>query len=229
MANSSAPSTKPSLRRLLIQAQLNKFYSHPVAQVSLGLVLTIVAIVFFALVAIRPTLNTMAELIKQIEDKKQMDQKLSLKITALSTAQAELATKQTDALVLDRAVPSTPLFSHFLKQIEKTCSQNQVTIISLTTQAVPIERDPQTIQGGTNLESIPITLSVRGTYSQLLLVLRQISGLQRLVVIDRVDIFPTTDGDENTLNMSLSLRAFVFSATPAPKAVKSAPPSKELP
>ncbi len=205
---------RPSLNKLLIQAQLNKFYSHPVAKVSFGLILTILAVTFFAMVAIKPTLETMANLIKQIDDRKAVDQKLSLKIAALSTAQSELANKQLASQVLDIAVPSTPSFPLLLKQIEKAATENGVTISTLLTQTVPIERDPATVTT-TDLESIPLTLTVNGSYEGILGMLATLTNMQRVLVIDRIDILPPTEKDVAVLNMSVSIRAFAFGSQPA--------------
>lgn len=202
----------------MLQAQLNKFYSHPVARVSFALVLTVLATLFFALVAIRPTLQTMAELIKQIEDRKQVDQKLSQKIATLSSAQAELAAKQADATALDKAVPSTPSFTLLLKEIEKLTSESNVVLVSLIVQSVPTERDPATVMT-TEAESIPLILTFSGSYDNLLQMLHGLTSMQRVLVVDRLDVLPPTDKDTGTLNMSIALRAFAFGDSLTPKVV----------
>jgi Tfp pilus assembly protein PilO len=207
---------RPSLNRLLLQTQLNKFYSHPIARVSFGLILTIVSISFFAVFAIRPTLQTMAELIKQIDDRKVVDQKLALKIVSLTTAQSELVTKQQDAVVLDTSVPSSPNFPLLLTQIEKIASENNVTMGTLVTTNVPIERDPKTVTT-TDLESIPLTLSVSGDYPGVVGMLNELTHMQRLIVVDRIDLLPPTEQSATTLNMSLSVRAFAFGVSAQPK------------
>jgi Tfp pilus assembly protein PilO len=200
---------RPSINKIILQQQLNKFYSHPVARVSFGLILTILAVTFFGLVAIKPTLETMANLIKQIDDRRIVDQKLSLKIAALSAAQTELSSKQQASAILDQAVPSTPTFPQLLKQIEKAAAENNVTIGTLITQTVPIERDPTTVIT-TDLESIPINVSVGGDYTGILGMLSTLTNMQRVLVIDRIDILPPSEKDTGVLNMSVSMRAFAF-------------------
>ncbi len=207
------PIQRPTLQKIMIQAQLNKFYSHPVARVSMGLVLTILTVVFFALVAIKPTLQTMAELIRTIDDRKIVDQKLSQKIAALSSAQAELASKQQAAQILDVAIPSTPTFTLLLKEVEKLISEQNVTLVSLIAQSVPTERDPKT-SSISDLQSIPLTLTVTGSYENLIATLKSLYTLQRVLVVDRVDILPPSDQDTTTLNMSVALRAFAFGSDP---------------
>jgi Tfp pilus assembly protein PilO len=214
------PVQRPSLQKLLLQVKLNKFYAKPVARVSLGLVLSILTILFFAIVAIKPTLDTMAELIKQIEEKQQIDRKLSLKITALASAQTELATKEAPSAILDKAIPSTPDFNILLSMIEKIGSERGITFNSLLVTTVPKERSA-TISATTltanNIESIPVSLSINGTYSQLFTALQDLQNLQRLVTIDRVEIVPPANSDDTNLNMTISLRAFALSNTPQTK------------
>lgn len=207
------PLQKPSLNKIIIQAQLNKFYSHPVARVSFGLILTIVTIVFFALVAIKPTLETMAELIRSIDDKKIVDQKLSLKIAALSSAQAELASKQDAAKIIDVAVPSTPQFTLLLKEVEKLVSVHGVSMTSLVAQSVPTERDPSKVLTA-DFQSIPLTLTMSGSYEDLTSTLRDLYSLQRILVIDRIDILPPSDQDTKSLTMTVAVRAFAFGIDP---------------
>jgi hypothetical protein len=71
------------LDRTQLMSALNDFYHKPVAMVSLELFLSIGAVVFFAIFAVRPTLLTMADLIKEIEDKRALDQQLQQKIASL--------------------------------------------------------------------------------------------------------------------------------------------------
>jgi hypothetical protein len=59
----------PDQRQKLIR-NLNAFYQKPVAKVSLELFLSVGTIIFFAMFAIRPTLLTMSDLVKEIEDKR---------------------------------------------------------------------------------------------------------------------------------------------------------------
>ena len=70
-----------------ITTALNHFYANPVAKASLELFLTIGLVLFLGAFAIRPTIVTMSDLIKEIETKTQLDEALTKKIAALQTAQ----------------------------------------------------------------------------------------------------------------------------------------------
>ncbi|PWU23654.1 hypothetical protein C5B42_02235 [Candidatus Cerribacteria bacterium 'Amazon FNV 2010 28 9'] len=202
---------RPTLSGLMIQRELNKFYAHPMAQLSTGLVLTILATSFFALAAIKPTLETMAGLLKEIDDKRTIDQQLTTKISALATAQSELSTKGESAKVLLDAVPTTPDLPTLLKMMEKLATEHTVTFTSMIIPQIPTERDPN--NSGVELESIPVSVTFSGSYQELSALLSDIENLQRVIVIDRIDIVPTTDTNQQTLSMAVTMRAFAFALT----------------
>jgi len=79
---------------------LDRFYHNPVAMVSFELFLSIAAILFFAVFAIRPTLLTMSDLIKEIEDKRKLDSQMEQKVAALSSAQESFLAVQDRIAVL---------------------------------------------------------------------------------------------------------------------------------
>jgi len=87
-----------------LRQELAKFYDQPVARVSFELVLSLLAVIFFALFALRPTLNTMAELLKEIEDKREIEAGLTRKIAALGTAQSEYLTYSDRFSILEESI-----------------------------------------------------------------------------------------------------------------------------
>jgi Tfp pilus assembly protein PilO len=123
-------------QREKITNTLNDFYQKPVARVSLELFLSVFAVVFFAIFAIRPTLVTMSDLVKEIEDKKDLDQKLTQKIASLSTAQTSYLDVQERLYLLVQTLPSTPDLVHSVKIIEKLAVDRGVLIDSLTISAL---------------------------------------------------------------------------------------------
>lgn len=203
---------RPSLSKTLIQMELNRFYEKPVARVSAALIFSIVCIAFFGTFAIRPTLQTMAQLIKQIDEKKDIDQKLTQKIAALTTAQRELSQKQSQFALLDIAIPPSPQFTELLTVVEKAAAEQSVVFTSATIQKVPTEREQDfgLTQTDVNLESLPFILTFTGSYERLTSMLRELGNLQRILIVDHFDIIPTSEGTSDELSMSVSVRAFAF-------------------
>ncbi|HSW89862.1 MAG TPA: type 4a pilus biogenesis protein PilO [Patescibacteria group bacterium] len=209
---------RPSLQKTLNQLQLNTFYEKPIARVSMSLILTILGVSFFALAAIRPTLQTMAGLIKQIDEKKILDEKLALKINALTLAQKELLAKEQRAAVLDDAIPQTAMFSQLLTALEKLASEQNISINSLNTTTIPIERAPDpTGKQALNVESVPFTMVVTGTYNELFNYLQAMQNLRRLIVVDKVVISPPSKEQKDKLNMGIAARAFDYTNQVAKK------------
>ena len=172
---------------------LQKFYQRPVAQVSLELFLSISAVLFFAIFAIRPTLLTMSDLLKEIEDKEKLDKQFSQKIAALSTVQPLYLQLQDQLLVLDDAIPSSPQLIYSLKVIEKIASELRLVITSINVVEIPEEKDVEKeVITLTSFERIdvPLVISISGDYPSMRQFVESLKEYRRSFVIDTI-IFTT--------------------------------------
>lgn len=215
--------------RAQITSTLVEFYQQPVAQVSVELFLSIMAVLFFAMFAIRPTLVTMSDLVKEIEDKRKLDTQLSQKIASLSTAQGEFFSLQNDLPVLDDALPDTPEFAYSIKLIEKTASEMGLVITGLSVQEIPAEIS--NAQSGEttsekNLErvTVPVTVSVTGEYLKIRDWLRLLKQQRRSVLIESIAFSTNDDSGTQQLKATADLGLPYLApkskaaATPAPAA-----------
>ena len=167
-----------------LQTTLIQFYSQPVAKVSIELFLSIGTVVFFAIFAIRPTLLTMSDLIKEIDDKKQLDQKLDQKIAALSTIQNVYSSLENRLGVLDQAIPSQPEFENVLKIIEKIASEQQIAISSIQVKEIP-KLAPEDVPFKQKQRiSLPISITVTGDYQAIRNFVEAIITTRRSLIID---------------------------------------------
>jgi Tfp pilus assembly protein PilO len=181
----------PTKRQQLTKT-LNDFYQRPVARVSLELFLTVGAVIFFAVFAIRPTLVTMSDLVKEIEDKKELDQKLTQKIASLSTAQSTYLEVQDRLYLLEQSLPSTPDFIFAIKVIEKIASDRNILIDSLSVPEIPKEVDPETPFSKLQKNAFPISISLSGDYNQIRQFVEDLLNYRRSFVTDTV-IFSTSE------------------------------------
>ena len=179
------------ISRKQLSSALNDFYQKPVAMVSLELFLSIGAVLFFAIFAVRPTLLTMAELVKEIEDKRELNQQLQQKIAALSTAQTTYLSLQERLIVLDQAIPNSPQFLRSLKLLEKTASEQELVISNLTVNEVPDETMAD-ISKDLKRVNIPISVTVTGDYNSIKNFIENVLKLRRTFVIDTV-VFSKND------------------------------------
>lgn len=185
---------------------LNEFYQRPVAQASLELFLSISAVLFFAIFAIRPTLLTMSDLIKEIEDKRALDGRLDQKVAALASAQNELLSLQTRLPVLEQALPSDPELLEALSYLEKIASDQQLVIESLTLTTLP-EGDKKTPAPNQARQSYTLNFTIRGDYVTIKNYLDEVLNVRRAFIIESV-AFNTTDtrGKKNlTANVTLAV------------------------
>jgi len=194
--------------------QLLGFYKKPVATVSLELIMTVAMVILLAVFAIKPTLETMGALSKEIKEKTELETKLKQKVAALSTAQSEYLAKQNELLLLDNALPSTDTTINDLKTIEKIAYQSNVviTLISLS----PLEN--QTKDDGKQEKNSdkkpkavvnrPISLSIEGDYLSIKSFVANLINNRRVFMINSVSfsIRKQRSGGES-LSASLSINS----------------------
>jgi hypothetical protein len=122
----------------VLRSNLQQFYEKPVTRVSLELFLSLTTVIFFALFALRPTLNTMSRLVREIEEKREVDQELSKKIAALSTAQNEYLTYRSRLSVLDTAVHQDLSIENALIYLEYVSAEAGVALSGLQIREFPL-------------------------------------------------------------------------------------------
>jgi Tfp pilus assembly protein PilO len=211
-------------RQQEISKTLRQFYDQPIAQVSLELFFSIIAVIFFALFAIRPTLITMADLVKEIQDKKDLNQKLSQKVAALSSVQGEYLGLQDRLKVLDEAIPSSPRFDEAVSIIEKIASENHLTIISLEAKEIPKEEVQNLPLENQSRLSKPLTVSVIGDYPSIRQFIDSIRSTRREISVDSI-LFNLSDERGKKIlraNITLSIHYFGLDNAQAQKAAAAA-------
>ncbi len=114
---------------ILKEKKIQTFYS---------LVLTLIAISICIYFAINPTVSTIVQLTKQLEDSKLIEQKLSEKISNLQTLQQKYNLIQQDLPLLYEALPETPKVPPFQGQILAIAQRTTATLSQLQTSEVEL-------------------------------------------------------------------------------------------
>jgi Tfp pilus assembly protein PilO len=179
-------------RQQQMNQMLRQFYDRPIAQVSLELFFSLIAVMFFAMFAIRPTLVTMSNLVKEIQDKEELNQKLAQKIAALSSVQGEYLGLQDRLKVLDAALPSQPKFEEAVLIIEKIASDNKLTIIAMEAKEIPKEEAATVPIENQSRLSKPLTITVTGDYPAIRNFIDEIRNSQREISVDSI-LFSLSD------------------------------------
>lgn len=198
-----------SLRYRHYYQNLARFYRKPVTQVSTALLLTVFTVTFFLFFAILPTLETISELIRKIQDQEQVLVDLNKKSTALSAVQNEYALVSPELPRIYQAVPENRQVDELLLMIESIAAQNNLPINSLQVGEYTI--------GGKSKETsdeydVTINISLKAPYIILNQFLKDLETIPRIVVIDSLRFSPdeteTRTTSINNLNLALTLRAF---------------------
>lgn len=217
-----------------MREDLKKFYDKPVAKVSFELVLSITTVLLFALVALRPTLTTMSELLKEIEDKETIDQALTRKIAALSTAQDEFLTYEPRFAVLDQVVHEVPSVENALFYLEYLVQREGINIAGLSIEEFPVTLpDPESSAASgasaarepeETLVSYPVQVSFSGEYADILKFFQTIEAVRPLFVIESFSFQVQENAQEDTTSLVVSTKLLMYAySTQAPVGAEQAP------
>ena len=189
---------------------LDTFYHNPVAVVSFELFLSVGVVIFFAVFAIRPTLLTMSELVKEIEDKRKLDTQMAQKVAALGTAQGQYLAVKDRVFVLEEAIPTGPDVVNTLKIIEKVASDQNLVINNMTLLEIP--DDPASGIAATELERkpLPIQLTVTGSYSSIRGFVEDLMNSRRTFTIERINFATEDSRGQKSLDATMLISAPYF-------------------
>lgn len=201
--------------------QLYKRYVKNIAQIYnsrkdirayIELMLSISVVVIFGIFAIRPTLVTIAQLQKEIEEREKTLEELNLKMRSLEMAQEEVTKYARTLPLVDTAVPDGPLPVLYARQIEGLTRKNNTTLFGLgvdnvvivgeKTNNVELLVDPND-RYPTDADSMEFSINVRGEYENILGFINDIEKLRRPILIDKLSIIVDEDEEQNRLILSV--------------------------
>ena len=113
-------------------------YQRPEIKASVEVILSVFAVTFLLLMAVRPTLATVAELRKKIEDYEIVDKKLSNKIAQLTRAEEDLRKNSGSLYLFEKAVPDDFDYADLAKRIEIVTIEEGVVLESLNFSRIDI-------------------------------------------------------------------------------------------
>jgi Tfp pilus assembly protein PilO len=192
--------------------RIYQFYQKPAAKVSTALLLTIFTTIFFAVFAIRPTLITIAELLRKIEDQRDTRAEMMKKVAALNTASQEYEAASATIARLNQAVPDTDQVAPLLKMVEGTAAQNNTAITSLDVEeysyAPPVPVSKSTPQ------ELKIDLNQMADYASLREYIRNLFYIPRLMAVDTISLSTDSEGGNeqpaSQLNLTIGSRTFIL-------------------
>jgi Tfp pilus assembly protein PilO len=157
------------------------------------LVLTIIALIFFGLFAINPTLTTIAKLERELDDNQFVDDQLGRKIQNLSSLQASFVTIQDDLPAIDASIPKNPQAPILIAQIQSVAKDENITLLS--TQVFPVELDQNATKNKSHGTFSFIILG-EGSNQSISAFVDRISKVQRVISLDQITLTKKADSSE---------------------------------
>ncbi len=185
----------------------NKYFTLPSylkekqAQTITTLIFTFVALSFFGILAISPTLSTIAQLQKQLNDSKNADKQLKQKIENLSLLQTQYnSLKPNIPLVLEN-LPSAPNVPLLIAQIQALARKSNIVLSSLQTFQVELTKS----QNSDASSSFTFSLAGTGSYTDISSFISLLINFNRIITINGVSI---SQQGGNTAQLSLRGNAY---------------------
>lgn len=184
---------------------IGRLYKIKKVRVYTEIVFSLLAVSFFLFFAIKPTLLTITELIKTIQDQEVVVNQLQNKINALGAAQSEYNLISNDLYLVDEALPKNSQVSTLVKQIEVLALQSGVFLGSMKFDPVALK------EAGAGLKEVNFSLAATGDYQNLKSFLHLVNSLRRVINIETFS-FKIKGAESQVLTLSIGGKAYYLSA-----------------
>ena len=161
----------------------------------LEVLLTLSAIIIFVTLALRPTLITISELVKDIDSKQEVVDQMDVKLSNLRQAQTLLDQEARRIALLDTAVPTQPDPDKFAVQVEGASAYNQTQLMGLSIDELVLLGDEKkrsrsqqedTLPQGAN--SLIFSFNNQGEFASLQNLISYLENMRRPIQIDTLNI-----------------------------------------
>ncbi|MCG2685934.1 type 4a pilus biogenesis protein PilO [Candidatus Parcubacteria bacterium] len=144
--------------------------------------MTLLSLLIFIPLAIRPTLITLSRLLKEIEDGQTALAQLDTKIAALSQAQTNYRQLEPDRNLLKSALPDAPTVDELLEDLALTAGRHRLSLESFQTKkAAP---------------TLNFVIELKGTFENFKKALGEIETNPRLLKVTQVTIAQSSLSDQ---------------------------------
>lgn len=197
--------------------KLSLAYRKPEIRVPVEIILSVFASLFLIITAIRPTLVTVAELKKKIEDQSLVEKKLDVKIRSLIQASKQLSEFDVSLPLFEKGVPENYTYADLAKKLEILANEKNINIESLVFSSVIVaidesknikqkkkEKAREWTNGDNIMKEFTVRFSVTANETSLVDFLREVERLDRVLVISSVDITKVEERESTTRKLRAS-------------------------
>jgi len=202
--------------------QFRKYYrsigpilDKPKNRVYSTLIFSLLAISLFSFYAIKPTVQTILKLKREIQDKTVLNEKMEQKIAQLIEAQNSYMEAEQLLPLIYEAIPETPDPLDIADQITKASQQSGINIQNINVGDSKYFKENQSkkdLSASQDPRTLIASMNVNGDYQSLENFLNTITKLRRLIILQNFNLSDeqnTSDSQEQILlNSVLNLKSF---------------------
>ena len=192
---------KSSLSRY--RRYLQMVQSRPLLATSMWVILSLILLIVLVVLALRPTLITIADLVSKINQQNEVSDRLEEKMLMVQQATANLDMARDRLYLLDIALPKEALWNELSSNLIGMATSSGVNIENITVNKIPLTPDEQsgTKQTGVSVSMpegiIPVRFMViaKGTNEQIEKLVELVENTKRVSIINMMQIQLTKEGD----------------------------------
>lgn len=155
-----------------------------------------------------PTRGDLGQAVTRIEDAQQERVRLANRLDTIQTLPSLEARMQRRTRELGRAIPVRANLGNFLASVDSAALWNDVVVDNLAPTGITDNGSaPLNTRMPEGISSISIGLTVSGDYAHLLQFLEALEDMNRLVIVDAIDVFAAIE-DSTVLSIIIELRIF---------------------
>lgn len=188
---------------------LEPILRQPKAQTYTMVIFSFLTVSLFGLYAIRPTVNTILYLKREIRDKTEVSKKMDDKIAALIEAQSNYEAVTPYLPVVDESLPNNPDAIPLLVQFQNLSAQSGAELTSVQMSGVPLSSKEATASANKTADAqktFDFSVSVRGSYQSLNVFLEGLKQLRRIVSYEALSVEPVHTSQSGTDSAQLTSR-----------------------
>lgn len=174
---------------------------HPIVRNYGPAIFTLITITILILFAIKPTVETILVLQKQLANSNEVLQKVTDKANDLSLGKKNY--DNLDQNTKDRissAIPDHTSLKSVIQTLEQIAKIHEASVSALTIQPLIITTKTENQVG--LLAEISFTFNSEGNYNNLIAILQDLKTSSRLISIDNLSLSKTTDGISEIMSIS---------------------------
>ena len=169
---------------------------------NINFVLTFLSVLIFGIFAIRPAINTITGLVKDIEEYRKVNGVLTEKIQILNEVKADPERLEKETDLISRALPTNPDEGSYLRNVNFLATNNQLQIESITFDVID--------EGG--LGALGFNLTIQGEYKRIIQFIADFNKLLRITNVEDISISPQKE-NQRVVKAVISGRAYFLLET----------------